>query len=84
MTEPTVPERYDGPEGPKCPDCGLIPDTTRATCLTCLRGPVPEHPGDLDGTALAPVDFDLPGDDDEPAVWCAEHGPTCPYGCIRR
>lgn len=39
LPEPTVPERYDGPEEPRCPECGCIPDTARVTCLTCLRGP---------------------------------------------
>jgi len=23
------------------------------------------------------------GAEPEPQVWCAEHGKTCPYGCIR-
>lgn len=38
--QPTVPERAPAgmPEPPTCPECGLIPDTGRATCLTCLRG----------------------------------------------
>lgn len=36
---PTVPESYDGPDAPRCPECGNYPDTSRVTCLTCLRGP---------------------------------------------
>jgi hypothetical protein len=39
---PTVVEHYDGPDMPRCPDCGQYPDRYRATCLTCLRG---EHHG---------------------------------------
>ena len=35
---PTVIEHYDGPDAPRCPDCGQYPDRYRATCLTCLRG----------------------------------------------
>lgn len=38
---PTVPEHApEGmPEPPTCPECGLIPDRYRASCLTCLTGP---------------------------------------------